>query len=1282
MGELCRRIATAGLLGMAAFVVAPSRAGATERGYPLIDTYSAVQVGADVIGLSAVQGADGVMYFGSNSLLSYDGDRWRSDPAASTYGLYGLDFGDDGRLWVGGMGEIGWFEQDKGKWQYRSLREQLPPEMRELGPVWHALAYERGALFASHNRLLYWDGAQIRSWNMPNTRRVRLLRAGEEIFVQHQVTGLYVMREGEPTLLVRSEVIGARSIFWIERRGAGFRVLANDGLFDLSAGQLNPVAGTATPYIQRHPPTTVVALPDETLAVGTMDDGIAFITREGTLQSVLNRAGGLDSTYSLPLAVDQSGALWAGTWSKIFRIPLASPTTAYDERASFPSEPAMKLGRHEGQLLVATTHSFYGLNFEKRRFEPITSDSRFVRDFYSASTGLITAGYRHVARVSNGSSTVIHETDQDVFTIVPVTSKPEKAYIADGYKIVELSLNGSSRVVAEGLPDYASSIAEDSAGTLWLGTVASGLYFVHPGDAAALVRRVGPESGLENPQGRAHAMALGDGTIVALTPAGAWVRAPGAESFTRVHTAPARTARASTVDPSGQTAWIVYHASPNQSATIAQIAVQAGALTWRAHSVEGISRLGVPAAIFAESVGGVTTTLWIGGTHGVLRHEVPDTIGVSTPRAPLLRAMARVGETELETIGTTALPASTRSIDFEFAIPEFGRRSALQLETRIDGVDTTWVPVAPGALRELNQIRPGHYTVRARAVAESGVASRETVLSFEVLKPWWQTTPARTGAVLAVGLAAFGMYRFRIRTLRRRNAELESKVRERTEQLERASAAKTEFVANMSHDIRNPLNGIVGLAYALEDTRLDERQRDLVATLRECTTYLSTLVDDVLDFAQIEAGRVELRPGPFNASELLGSIATTLKSDTVQSGATLVVECDPALPPHLLGDAGRIQQILVNYVSNALKYAGGTIRLSATLPAQAPEEVEFAVTDFGAGLTADEQAVLFTKFTRTAQARQHAVPGTGLGLAACRLLADIMGGSVGVISQPGEGATFFLRLPLVVATQRPTEPARALPHATVLLVEDTDYNAAAATAVLERLGLRCERARSGEEAIRLFSEKRYNIVLLDRNLPDMDGTEVAQRMRAVEGDGLRSILLAVTAYCTPQDRSRCLEAGMDAFVGKPLTPEKLRKVLLAASQPMRGTAAMAMHAATPAATPAPSLDTTLLSYLAEGGSSGLLEQIARYVANLERTQRELAQTMGSGDREALANTAHRLLGDARMINATALAAAVSALEHCARHGQLADCPARLELVMTEIARVTEALYRRPAARTT
>jgi signal transduction histidine kinase/CheY-like chemotaxis protein/HPt (histidine-containing phosphotransfer) domain-containing protein len=860
--------------------------------------------------------------------------------------------------------------------------------------------------------------------------------------------------------------------------------------------------------------------------------------------------------------------------------------------------------------------------------------------------------------------------------------KAGEILLADGLNVISLDANGITKVLVRDIPDLPRSLAEDELGNIWIGTVSRGVLFARANDSGAVAAE--PVAlPVSSGQLESHAVVHGgpDGSVLLLTAEGGWIHLPGKAAPQMISGYPRRAALGTSSMGAGGVTWLVHPALAERPAMIARVSARLDGASWEPYSVEGLSSIGEPASIAVEH-SNEGDVLWISGTKGVLRHVVQPASALPKPPKPLLYALTRSDNGSGVQSIRAPLSYSASAIWFEFAEPDFLRRPLLRLETRLDGVDRDWVPADATSRREFTALRDGNYTFRVRAVAETGIASEAAVFDFKVLPPWWRTAPAMLGLVFAFLPLGFGVHQIRIRTLRRRNAALEAKVRQRTEQLEQANAAKTEFVANMSHDIRNPLNGIVGLALALEDTRLDARQREIVTTLRDCTTYLSSLVDDVLDFASIEAGRVELRPAPFAPADLLRSIATTLKAEAAQRGARLALEVDPALPANLLGDAGRIQQILVNYVSNALKYAGGEIVLAARTVAGAEDEVEFSVTDAGQGISEAEQATLFTKFNRLAPARRDGIPGAGLGLAACRLLADIMDGSVGVESRPGHGARFFLRLPLA-ATEAVSAPELGeLPNTAVLLVEDADYNALAAEAVLRRLGLHCDRARDGAEALRLFASRRYNLVLLDRNLPDMDGTAIARRIRESEVDGSRAIVLAVTAYCTAEDRQLCLDAGMDAFVGKPLTPEKLRRILREAGRQL-------LSAATYDASPAPAnasaaapttepLDLTLIGYLSDKTEHGLERQVARYVDGLRQAEAHLDAAMAAGNGPALASAAHQLCGHARLVGADALAEAAKALEIAAKSGELKTCSISLREVRARMAAVTAAL-RRPGS---
>jgi signal transduction histidine kinase/CheY-like chemotaxis protein len=1219
-------------------------------GAPLVASYSADEIGADPTTWIVVQDRDGVLHFGARDLLSYDGDRWRSTSMNGGHAIRALEFSaSEDRLWAGAIGEVGWFDRTEvGGWSYHSLNSKLPPEHATPGEVWSVFATPRGAIYVADDKVLRWDGASFRVWSMPGTRRLRALRSNAGIFLQHATTGLYELDESGPRLFLPADKLGGMGVFWIEQRSSGWFLITNRGLYQLADGELKPLQPESSSQLTNAVPTHATKLPDGRFAIGTLHSGVILLEPDGTLHRILGQAEGLPTRLINWLFVDRDKQLWATSYTHISRISVFSTSSVFDVRAALPAKPFNHIVASDGRILAATDDAVYRLNPGGEKFEPVKSLREHISALKVTSVGLLAGGLQSVKVLRGDDTSPYHQSPHDTFALHETV--PGRVLIAEGRNLVVREGTAPARTLVSDLPDSAWSIAEDATGRIWLGTETHGILTATPG-ANDPVKPVAASRliGRAYIEGKGIARTGTDGSTYLLYSPAAWRVSRGATgTFESVANYPSRTLVAASETAWDGRIWLL-HSGGGLAPGVGVITDEGGHPVWRPHSVEGLASIGTPQSIVAEKVGSDETVLWIGGSNGILRHVVDRAPSSPAPRPPLLRAFARNAENDRVRPVSGPLPYSTRSIEFEFAETDFARRSSLRLQTRFVGVDRDWVPADPTSRQTLTAVRDGRYTFQVRAVAETGIASEPATLSFEVLPPWWRTAPALFGAAFAMVPLGYGIYRLRVRSLRRRTVELEEMVRRRTEELERASAAKTQFVANMSHDIRNPLNGIVGLALALEETKLERRQREIVATLRGCTTYLSTLVDDVLDFASIEAGRVELRPRPYAPHELLRSVVTTVKADAAERGAILLVEADPSLPASVLGDAGRIQQILVNYVSNALKYAGGHIRLSTAISSQVPGEIEYSVVDEGPGISSEDKATLFTKFSRLKRARQSDIPGAGLGLAACRLLANIMGGSVGVESEPGRGARFYVRLPLTLAPAGPEVVAPNLPNTTVLVVEDTDYNAWAAAAVLAKLGLSCERARTGAEALRLFSERRFNVVLLDRNLPDMDGTEVARRMRSLESDGLQAVLLAVTAYCTGEDRALCLKAGMDAFVGKPLTPEKLRKVLLATGR--RQLAAPSVHI--PPDLPTPTYDLSLLRFLSDGSPEGLAAELQRYLGILDASRQRLAALAKARDLPELAKTAHSLVGHAKMIGATALERAAVRLEKASAAGTLA-----------------------------
>ncbi len=1249
-------------LALAVAAGLPAALGATRA---VVRTWGGPEIGADVLATDILQDPQGRIYVASHSLLEYDGVRWRSHPIPGAYSIRDIAFDPAGRIWAAALGDLGYFEPDTGGGRrFHSLRGHLPADLPVLEQVWRVFVAASYTDFVSQDRVLRWDGRGFTVFNFATTRRLGGFESRGRFFVDHESDGLVELTAAGPVVRIARPVLGERSVRWISLRDEHWLLGTSHGLFRFRDGTVTSTDPALEPLFRQQVMTRGTELGDGTLAFGTVQGGIVFVSPEGKLTDVLDESRGLASATVNLVAEARDGSLWAASTAHVSRIERPGSVRIFGPRDGIPGTSVTALARHRGKLHVGTGQGLIVESATPDRFESAGTALQSVHTLLRVGDDLAAGGYYLALRFSGDGAATLRSARKDVLALGHLhRSAPGTVLVGEENRVTRIDRDGRTAEILHSLPDQPRSMAEDDARRLWIATTARGVFVgdVDPAESRP-ARSPDAASGLPPLVGQSHVLAEPDGSLVVVAGNGGWRKAAGQARFAEIVGFPRRaTISLARADATGAL-WVLHREEGSLGPCVARIEPDGAATRWAPHTVPALHTIGSVWRIFAERLDG-EDLLWIGGTHGLLRHRVPGTLSAPRPAAPLVRTRIQYADFTGKLHDGAALPHDTRSIRLEFGAPEDAAVGPVRLESRIVGVDRDWIPAGRDGTRELTALRDGRYAVEVRAVAATGIAGESARVAFRVLPPWWRTGPAAAAGGVAALALAFGLFQLRLRALRRRNAVLEAKVRERTAELEAANAAKTEFVANMSHDIRNPLNGIVGLALALEDSRLDDRQREWAKTLRECGLYLSSLVDDVLDFAAIEAGRIELRPRDFCPGDLLRSVQTALGTEAAAVGAKLVIDDTPELGCRFETDTGRVQQILVNFVSNALKYAGGTVVLRCVTPAESPDELLFSVRDHGPGFDEADRARLFTKFTRLARATQARVPGTGLGLAACRLLADQLGGSVGVDSTPGQGARFFLRIPRQVGLASPPPPVTDLgsPRTTVLLVEDTDYNAWAAAAVLARLGLACDRAVSGADAISRFRAKRYNVVLLDRNLPDLDGTEVARRLREIEDGHPPALILAVTAYCTPADRALCLAAGMDAFVGKPLTPDKLRAVLAEAGGRPGASAPMALAPAA-AATP----DLALLAYLSDGSPDGLDRQIDRYLAEVTENENELAAAADRADLAHVARTAHQLKGKAQMTGAEPIAALAAEIETAAAAADLAAVGAHLRRLAVAI----------------
>lgn len=1200
-----------------------------EAGSLTYTAYTSENHGGGAISCDIQEDPYGNLYIANEAgLLKFDGEHWSQMPAtgqASYISSIAIDTKD--RIWISGLKSIGYYSTDsRGNYTFNDLTDSISvlPQSSDFGVFWKLYAHDQYIYLITSKHVLRWDGASWRTWDFQEQRRILPSWIDDKLYIYARGTGLFYLNGDEfETVIQETPQIESGIISIIDMTENGLLCASRDnGLFYIKDGEIEQL-----PINFENPKVIVTRkLSNGTIAIGTEDKGVLIMNQSGQFVSHINH----NSSFIYHIEESHDGTIWVTSMDAILQIPDIT-LTSY-------SDSAHDIVRHQQDLYYTNISELKIIDSQAAGALPTSRTLKqkvsAVWDLHSTGTDLL-YGDSHSFGVipSNGNDLLVTHLRQ-VMYLYPSWKDTTIIYSNDTPNISRWKNDSSGWKYLDSLPGFetgALSCIELPNSKLLISEENSPLSIADWSSPETIIS-LGRAHGLPDKFIWAQCLRI-DECVIVISDKGLFHYDNDTETF---HHDPALGNDLGTdayglesCPAAGNDGWILRLPSVEQNHNqVGHLSVAENhRFAWTPLQLPSLHLAGKVEALLHEKTDS-SEILWVGGSKDLLRYDLSN---MPDHPAPATRLTA-IREQESKQTYYNGAGSSPDNLEWEYPQKtlriEYATLPAPIIvqcyQTRLMGFNESWAEPSKLTFRDFTNLSHGDYTFEARTVDEFGRIGESASLRFTILPPWQSTVYAKVFYGAAASFALFIVGRLRSRKLRIRNEQLNALIHERTVELEqqklqliKANRAKQNFLASMSHEIRNPLNGILGITRILKEKEQQQGQSsEQITHLHTCSTHLHQLLGQTLDYSSLDAGMLRTRTESFDPLTVLDEVIQ-IQNDMAQTKGIKLTLKKPALTFRWKGDPVFLRQILINLVSNGIKYTP-TGSVSLNLNYQKVEDhiqACFEVLDTGPGIPTDKQAFIFEEFTRLPDSEASQIPGTGLGLAISSQMAQLMGGRLELDGDTPNGARFLLYLEFGVDLYAPRKKRAEAPDnqqmlegKRVLIADDMDFNRYVSTVVLRSMGAEIDQAENGLVALDMLRSVTYDIAILDINMPKMSGPEAVE-VFLQDHNGPSPTFIALSAYTTPQTEEKCIAAGFNHFIEKPLEPEKLKKLLQ-------------RHQIQTESPP----EQSLLSYLSKNSTKPLEALHAEYRKSFKQELANLQLTLINDDTNEQRDVIHKLLG--------------------------------------------------------